>query len=84
MAITLSLETLELIESQMKNLGCADADEFVEKLICEEFPTFEVDMDLLDPETRAAIEEGDREIGQGLGIPWEEVRKELRAKFGKR
>jgi hypothetical protein len=81
MAITLSSKTLELIESQMRNLGCANADEFVEKLICDEFPTFEVDLDLLDPETRAAIEEGDREIEQGLGRPWEEVREELRAKF---
>jgi hypothetical protein len=44
MAITLSSKTLELIESQMRNLGCANADEFVEKLICDEFPTFEVEL----------------------------------------
>ena len=58
MAITLKPETLNLIEYQMRNLGCADPDEFIEKMICDEFPTFEVDMDLLDPETPRLSKKG--------------------------
>jgi hypothetical protein len=83
MAITLSQETLALIEQRASESGCLNVDEFIQAMLVEKYPSFEVDMAKLDPETRAAIDEGQREIDAGLGIPWEVAEARLRDRFGK-
>jgi len=83
MAITLSPETQELIEARMKELGFDSSDEFLRVAVQTFSPAEVYDYDDLDEETRAAIEEGQREIDQGLGIPWEDAEARLRARFGK-
>ena len=80
MAITLSAETQKLIESRMKDLGCENADDFIQVVVQTFSPDGTVDLENLDPEILASIEEGEREYQQGLARPWEEVREELRAK----
>ncbi len=83
MAITLSAEIEKLIESRMRELGIDDSETFLAAAVQNYDPEI-YDYDDLDDETRAAIEKGQSEIDQGLGIPWEEVRKELFAKFVKK
>lgn len=83
MAIILSADTQQLIESRMKDLGFDSTDEFL-RLLVQSYDVPEVlDYDDLDAETRAAIEEGEREIQQGLVKPWAEVKAELFAKYVK-
>ena len=82
MAITLSPEVQEAIESRMKEHGFTDPNEIVLQALRsldEHIFAYED----LDEETQAAVEEGQREIDQGLGIPWEEAEAKLRARFGK-
>jgi hypothetical protein len=88
MALELKQETLELIESQMKSFGFESADELIEAALLalaeHDGEHFEVDIDELDDETRAAIDRADQQIAQGLCLPWEEVREELKGHFGMR
>ena len=65
----------------MKELGFDDGDQFVQMLL-HNYDAAEVyDYDDLDAETRAAIEEAERQIDAGQDVPWEEVRAELLAKY---
>jgi Arc/MetJ-type ribon-helix-helix transcriptional regulator len=82
MAITLSAEVQEAIESRMKQRGYADANEVVLRAL-QSLDEHVFAYEDLDEETREAIEEGQRQIDQGLGIPWEEAEVRLRARFGK-
>lgn len=80
-SISLSPDTLRLIEEKMRETGVDDA----EGLIRLAFLTLDQCGDAapheLDDESWAAIAEADKAIDDGQGRPWEEVRAELRARF---
>jgi antitoxin ParD1/3/4 len=82
MTINVDPQTQQLIEAAMKQRGFSTAEEVVQSAV-RHMQEQVFDYDDLDEETRAAIEEGQREIDQGLGIPWEEAEARLRARFGK-
>jgi predicted transcriptional regulator len=84
MAITLSAEVQDAIESRMKEHGLTDPNELVLSALelLDHGPG--VPYEELDEETRAAIEEGQAQIDAGLGRPWAEVDAELRARFVKK
>lgn len=81
MTISLSAETQKLIEEQMKATGVRTPDELVRVALQTLRQLRAEDFDSLDPETRAAIEEGLAQADRGEGRPWEEVREEIRARF---
>lgn len=81
MPISLSPDTQKLIEEQMKATGVASADELVRGALQTLRQARGEDFDSLDPETRAAIEEGLAQANGGEGRPWEDVREEIRATF---
>jgi hypothetical protein len=83
MAIALSPETQLIIETKMKELGYANSDEFLQMAVCQYDPAETLYYEDLDEETRAAIELGQRQIDEGLGIPWEEAKARLEARFAK-
>ena len=78
MTITLSDQTQSLMESRMKQFGMTDPDELVFTALQLLDGHHEVAIDELDEETRAALEEADAEEG----LPWEQVREELKQKYG--
>ena len=81
MTISLSPETQELLDAHMKRGGFASADEVVRAGL-EALGQLEGEyIEDLDPETRAAIEDGLAQADRGEVRPWEEVRAELRARF---
>jgi hypothetical protein len=79
MAITLSQDTLAMFEQRANEYCAVNVDEFIQSMLLDKYPSFEVDMDKLDPETRAAIEEADAQED----IPWEEAKTRIHARFGK-
>jgi predicted transcriptional regulator len=81
MAIVLNAETQKLIEERMKETGVQTADELVRVALQTLHQVRGEDFEDLDPETRAAIEEGLAQADRGEGRPWEEVREELRTRF---
>ena len=81
MTITLSPETQKLLEEQMKTGQFSDADEVLRLALQTLSQTEAGDYDDLDADTRAAIEESEAQLARGEGIPWEDVREELRARF---
>lgn len=81
MAISLSEETQRLIEEQMRETGVNTADELVRVALQTLHQTQSEDFEQLEPATRAAIEEGLAQAERGEGLPWEEVREKLRARF---
>jgi predicted transcriptional regulator len=83
MAMTLSPEIEKLIAYRMKELGIDDSELFLAAAVQNYEPQV-YDYDDLDAETKEAIEQGQSEIDRGLGIPWEDVRKELFEKFVKK
>jgi hypothetical protein len=86
MALTLKPQTLERIESQMKQFGFDSADDFVEAAIGalagHEGGHFELDIDDLDAETTAVLSRADEQIVRGEVVPWPQVEAELKARFG--
>ncbi len=84
MTITLSDQTRMLVELRMKEFGISDPEALLQTAVRNLKPADVVDYDDLDPEIRAAIEAGEEEYRQGLARPWEEVRKELQARFVRR
>jgi hypothetical protein len=78
MAISLTPETEQLIESRMKELGSDSPDEFLRWTIQQAYPGETAAYEDLDPETRAAIDEAD---GQE-GVRWEDVKDELFKRYG--
>ena len=81
MAIVLNAETQKLIEDRMKETGVDTADELVRVALQTLHQVRAEEFEELDPETRAAIEQGLTEADRGEGRPWEDVREELRARF---
>lgn len=78
MSIDLSPETQKLIEEQMRRNGFTTAEEAIR------FALEQMDQPVYgenDPETLAAIEEGEAQLERGEGRPWEEVRRELSKKL---
>lgn len=78
MSIDLSPETQKLIEEQMRRNGFTTAEEAIR------FALEQMDQPVYgenDPETLAAIEEGEAQLERGEGCPWEEVRRELSKKL---
>jgi hypothetical protein len=62
----------------MRELGFENSDEFLQALV-QNFPAAGVyDYDDLDEETRAAIEEAEKQPS----IPWESVREQLMQRYG--
>ncbi len=80
MAITLSPEVEEAIESRMKQRGVSDPNQLVLSALELLDENRGVTYEELDDETRAAIEEADRQEG----IPWESVRDELMERYGRK
>jgi hypothetical protein len=78
MTITLSDQTKVLMESRMKEFGMTDPDEimFTALQLLHGHP--EVATDELDVETRAEIEEAEKQPD----IPWEVVRDQLKKEYG--
>jgi Arc/MetJ-type ribon-helix-helix transcriptional regulator len=66
----------------MRRGGFASADEVVRVALETLGQVRGVDFEDLDAETRAAIEEGLAQADRGEGRPLDEVRAELRARFG--
>ena len=81
MPISLTLETQRLIEERMKQEGFTTPDDLVVLALKTQEQVRGVDYEDLDEETRAAIEEGQAEIERGEGIPLEEAKRILRARF---
>ena len=81
MPITLSPDTQKLIEEQMKATGVRSADELVRVALQTLRQVSGEDFESLDPDTRAAIEEGLEQADRGEGRPWEDVREQIRARF---
>ena len=81
MAIVLNAETQKLIEERMKETGVETADELVRVALQTLHQLRGEDFEELDPETRAALEEGLAQADRGEGRPWEAVREEVRARF---
>ena len=78
MSIDLSPETQKLIEEQMRRNGFTTAEEAIR------FALEKMDQPVYgenDPETLAAIEEGEAQLERGEGRAWEEVRRELSKKL---
>jgi hypothetical protein len=84
MPISLSPETQKLIEEGMRETGLATPDELVRVALQTLHQIHGEDFQDLDPETRAAIEEGLAQAERGQGRPWPQVREELRARFIKK
>jgi predicted transcriptional regulator len=81
MTISLSADTQRLIEEQMKATGVSTADELVRVALQTLRQVQGEDFEALNPETRAAVEEGLAQADRGEGRPWEDVREEIRARF---
>lgn len=82
MAVVLSPETEKLIEQRLAETGIASADELV-RLAMEVFNGIRgQDIEDLDEETQAALEEASAQLDRGERIPIEDVRKELESETG--
>jgi len=79
MNISLSDTTQRLLEARMKTGAYASPDDAL-RVALETMEQLENDE--LDDETFAAIEEGLAQAKRGECRPWEQVRAELRDKYG--
>jgi Arc/MetJ-type ribon-helix-helix transcriptional regulator len=84
MTISLSAETKKLLEEQMKKGSFSNADEVLRVALQTLDQVKGEDYEDLDPQTRAAIEEAEAQYERGKGLPWAEVREQLRARFIKK
>jgi predicted transcriptional regulator len=81
MTLSLNSETQRLLEDQMKKHGYSTPEETV-RIALEKLDQDKIEfIEDLDPETQAAIAEGLAQADRGEGRPWEEVRKEITARF---
>jgi Arc/MetJ-type ribon-helix-helix transcriptional regulator len=81
MNVSLSPETQQLLEEQMKAGRFSDPDEVLKLALRTLNQLRGEDYEDLDPETRAAIEEAEAEYQRGEGRPWDQVREEILARF---
>jgi putative addiction module CopG family antidote len=81
MNIVLSPETQKLLEERMRSGRFATPDEAVRAAL-QTLGEVEGDaLEDLDAETQAAIERAEAQGDRGEGMPWEQVRDELRARY---
>ena len=81
MAVVLSPETEKLIEERLAETGIDSADELV-RIAMEMFHAMRgEDIEDLDEETQAAIEEAFRQAERGEGEPLQEFRKTMIDRF---
>jgi Arc/MetJ-type ribon-helix-helix transcriptional regulator len=83
MGISLSTETQKLLEDRMQRDGFDTADDLVRVALEALDQARAEDYDELDAETRAAIEEAEAQHERGEGVPWEQFKETLRARFVK-
>lgn len=83
MSIELSLETQQLIRDRMKLAGEISADELVRLAIRSLDERQGEDFEDLSLETQRAIDEAEAQYSRGEARPWEEVKRELQARFPK-
>lgn len=81
MTIALSAETQRLIEERMKQTGVSTPDELIKVALQTLDQVTGVDIDELDSETRAAIEEGLLQANRRETLSWDEVRAAMRTRF---
>lgn len=81
MSFSLSVETQKLIEQRMKERGVATPDELVRVALQTLDQAIGEPFEALDLDTQAAIEEGLSEAGRDEGVPWEEMRETVAARF---
>jgi predicted transcriptional regulator len=81
MTITLSPETQRLLEKGMRETGLSTPDELVRVALQALRHVTGEDFESLDPQTRAAVEEGLAQADRGETTPWEEAREDLRKRF---
>lgn len=82
MQISLSAETQKLLDEQLKKGGYADPDALV-RFALENLEQMNGGfIEDLDEETQSSLKRGIAELDRGESRPWEEVKAELKAKFG--
>ena len=79
MNIVISETTRQLLEERMKKGNFSTPDDAL-RVALETMDQLETED--LDDSTLAAIEEGLAQSNRGEGRPWEEVRGELRTRYG--
>jgi Arc/MetJ-type ribon-helix-helix transcriptional regulator len=80
MSISLTPETQRLIEERMKQEGYATPDELVRVALQTLDQVQGEDLEQLDPDTQAAIEEAEAQYQRGEGIPLDEAMMRLKRK----
>jgi Arc/MetJ-type ribon-helix-helix transcriptional regulator len=78
MRLSLSAETEQLIEAQLRKGGYNSADDLV-RVALELLD--QVEPEALDDETLAAIDRAEDQIERGEYRAWDDVKAELRAKY---
>ena len=78
MNVTLSPETQKLLEDRMQRGDYSNPDAAIRAALRS---LDERDVEPLDEETMAAIEEAEAQFDRGEGRAWEEVVSELRARY---
>jgi Arc/MetJ-type ribon-helix-helix transcriptional regulator len=78
MRLSLSAETEQLIEAQLRKGGYNSADDLV-RVALELLD--QVEPEALDDETLAAIDRAEDQIERGAYRAWDDVKAELRAKY---
>jgi Arc/MetJ-type ribon-helix-helix transcriptional regulator len=81
MAVVLSPETEKLIEQRLAETGIGSADELVRIAMQFFDATRGEDIEDLDEETQAALDEASAQLDRGERIPIEDVRKELESEM---
>jgi Arc/MetJ-type ribon-helix-helix transcriptional regulator len=79
MNLVISETTQKLLEERMKKGGYGSPDEAVRKAL---EMMDQLDAEDIDDETFAAIEKGISQANRDEGQPWEQVREELRSRYG--
>lgn len=79
MNIALSDETQQLLEERMRKGRYGSVDEALRAAL---EALDQLDAEDLDADTSAAIEAGLAQANRGEGQPWEQVRQELRTRYG--
>lgn len=83
MPISLTPETVKLLEARLRRGDFASPDDLVRTAL-ETLDELEADpIEQLDPDTLAALDRAEAQSARGEGRPWEDVRAELRQRIPK-
>ena len=82
MNLSLSPDVQRFIEDKVRTGRYATAEDVIHAAISRLRRDEAIGHEELDEDDLAAIEEGLAQANRGEGRPWEEVRAELRAKYG--